>query len=100
MRAALKAMPATACAGGPLSATGDPPRLPFQASPCPLQVPLDRVRRCFDLYYGGVPWLVLEMLSTPDYYNEPDEAVMLAALRSTSLDQVRRVHVLQGLTRG
>ncbi|EFJ52986.1 hypothetical protein VOLCADRAFT_102606 [Volvox carteri f. nagariensis] len=51
------------------------------------KLPLERVRRRFDMYYGGVPRLVLELPSRPGY-TEPDDAVVERALGTTSLEQV------------
>ncbi|EFJ52637.1 hypothetical protein VOLCADRAFT_85820 [Volvox carteri f. nagariensis] len=51
------------------------------------KLPLERVRRRFDMYCGGVPRLVLELPSRPGY-NQPDDAVVKSALASTSLEQV------------
>ncbi|EFJ43181.1 hypothetical protein VOLCADRAFT_96640 [Volvox carteri f. nagariensis] len=52
---------------------------------------LERVKRRFDMYYGGVPRLVLELPSQPGY-NQPDDAVVKSALASTSLNKVIRLH--------
>ncbi len=52
-----------------------------------MQLPLERVRRCFELYYGGVPRLVLEQPSRQDDASM-DDFELKSALSTTSIEQV------------
>jgi hypothetical protein len=51
-----------------------------------LQVDLQRARRNFELWYGGVPRLVVELPSTED--ESEDKKLAMDAINSTSIEQV------------
>jgi hypothetical protein len=52
-----------------------------------LQVDLERARRNFELWYGGVPRLVVELPSTEDDESE-DKRLALDAINTTNIEQV------------
>ena len=57
---------------------------------CLIQVDLQRARRNFELWYGGVPRLVVELPSTEDDESE-DKRLAMDAINATSIEQVCRV---------
>jgi hypothetical protein len=52
-----------------------------------LQVDLQRARRNFELWYGGVPRLVVEFPSTADDESK-DKRLAMDAINTTSIEQV------------
>jgi hypothetical protein len=54
---------------------------------CLLQVDLQRARRNFELWYGGVPRLVVELPSTEDDESR-DKLLAMDAINTTSIEQV------------
>ena len=52
-----------------------------------LQVDSQRARRNFELWYGGVPRLVVELPST-EYDESRDKVLAMDAIKSTNIEQV------------